>query len=395
MKCKFLSWLLTIALAISLLTVSASAASTSSRLSEALSTTISEEVAEIMAGYFVRDMRSMPDTAWTADTIVANTTTMYAPNGEVSAYTFELQTNGTDTGYIVVSAYPDVENKILEFSDETAPIYDNLNLSTNDTVVYSGNLNYFKATKNSNLLTTIDGITINKESAPTPLQELRNTSYLPTQTRISYPITDPIDWANKYYGGPYEAVEWKNPFENNCKFRRADTYASYKQHCVPVAITNLIEIVGDYRNYSNVTSKSGTMGLGIFGPVVKLGLDKGYYENSSSGGTDGSFVSTYIKESFSLFKISTSITTYDSITYSRVKNAIDAYKPICILLNDHTYYGRHAVTGYAYTYLQNQSNSTYRGFVKIADGLESSGRYLPTANLVYDTMHVITIGSLG
>ena len=360
MKRKLLSCLLSLVLVTSLLTVSASAVNDSSLSSTTSSTSIPENVAEIIAGYFIQDMLSMPDITWSEETSIVNSQTMYAPDGEISAYSFELQTNGNDNGYVVVSAYPDIENGILEFSDESTPVYESFNLDANDVIIYTGNLNYFKS--------------------------------------ANYPISDPIVWANEHYGGPYVATEWKNPFENNCKFRYTSLYYGYTNHCAPVAITNLIEIVGYYRGYTPVTSKSGSTGSGIFNPVVQLGLKNEYYKNAEfkdNGGTLNSSVSTYIKESFSLFNINVSVNTQSSITYRLVKNAINSYKPICIILHDHSYYGNHAVTGYAYTYLQNQSSKTYLGFVKIADGRVSNGRYLPTSYLVHDTMHIVTVGSLG
>lgn len=396
MKRKLLSCLLSLVLVTSFLTVSASAVNDSSLSSTTSSTSIPENVAEIIAGYFIQDMLSMPDITWSEETSIVNSQTMYAPDGEISAYSFELQTNGNDNGYVVVSAYPDIENGILEFSDESTPVYESFNLDANDVIIYTGNLNYFKSAKDSNLVTAIDGTTLLKKDVSEPLEASRNTSS--AQTQADYPISDPIVWANEHYGGPYVATEWKNPFENNCKFRYTSLYYGYTNHCAPVAITNLIEIVGYYRGYIPVTSKSGSTGSGIFNPVVQLGLKNEYYKNAEfkdNGGTLNSSVSTYIKESFSLFNINVSVNTQSSITYRLVKNAINSYKPICIILHDHSYYGNHAVTGYAYTYLQNQSSKTYLGFVKIADGRVSNGRYLPTSYLVHDTMHIVTVGSLG
>ena len=82
---------------------------------------IPENVAEIIASFFVRDFQSMPDTMWTSETEIANVVTMYDVDGSVSAYSCELETAGDETGYVVKSAYPDSENVILEFSDTAAP----------------------------------------------------------------------------------------------------------------------------------------------------------------------------------------------------------------------------------------------------------------------------------
>lgn len=94
MKRKLLSCLLSLVLVTSLLTVSASAVNDSSLSSTTSSTSIPENVAEIIAGYFIQDMLSMPDITWSEETSIVNSQTMYAPDGEISAYSFELQTNG-------------------------------------------------------------------------------------------------------------------------------------------------------------------------------------------------------------------------------------------------------------------------------------------------------------
>ena len=173
MKRKLLSCLLSLVLVTSLLTVSASAVNDSSLSSTTSSTSIPENVAEIIAGYFIQDMLSMPDITWSEETSIVNSQTMYAPDGEISAYSFELQTNGNDNGYVVVSAYPDIENGILEFSDEYTPVYESFNLGANDVIIYTGNLNYFKSAKDSNLVTDIDGTTLLKKDVSEPLEASR------------------------------------------------------------------------------------------------------------------------------------------------------------------------------------------------------------------------------
>ena len=116
MRKKLVACFLSVSLVVSLLSFPASAANVSS------SSSIPENVAEIIASYFVDDYSTMPDSKWTTDTVIVDTVTMYDVDGAVSAYSFELGTYGVDTGYVVVSAYPDVEHVILEFSDSAEPI---------------------------------------------------------------------------------------------------------------------------------------------------------------------------------------------------------------------------------------------------------------------------------
>ena len=76
MKRKLLSCLLSLVLVTSLLTVSASAVNDSSLSSTTSSTSIPENVAEIIAGYFIQDMLSMPDITWSEETSILMAVTM-------------------------------------------------------------------------------------------------------------------------------------------------------------------------------------------------------------------------------------------------------------------------------------------------------------------------------
>lgn len=158
--------ILSLAMMVSTLTVAVGAVSPASEASQ--DGLIPENVAYIMATYFVRDAQTMEDSKWNDDTEISDTVTMYDTDGQVSAYSFELETNGKDAGYIVVSAYGDVESKILEFSDTAEPVYDALDLAKEDTVVYTGGLNYFKKVDAGRLI-SVDGNVVKSEEVSTPL----------------------------------------------------------------------------------------------------------------------------------------------------------------------------------------------------------------------------------
>lgn len=390
MRRKLLACCLSIVMVVSLLSFPVGAANTPSTET---TESIPENVAEIIASYFVDDFRTTPDCAWTADTTVSDTVTMYDVDGSISAYSFELTTNGTDTGYVVISAYPDVESVILEFSDKEKPVYEAFNFAQTDSVVYTGTLNYFQETETGSLL-TVEGNIVNKSEVPTPLAESRDVSNLPAQTRAV--ITDPFVWAERYYDGQFSAVEWKNAFQNYCNFCTTDDFddigsAHYDEHCGPTAITNLIFIVGNYRNYAPVRDANETH---VFARVAWYGIDNGYYVNSNSGGTYKNTISQYIDGAFDSFNISVSVSSM-SVTYANVKSAINGYRPFYLSVTNNSIYGNHGMAGYAYTVLENQYDDRI-SFVKVADGWGGSdGRYLPIYTLSGDVMHAISVGTLG
>lgn len=387
MRRKIMSLLLALIMITNIFAIEASATNISDTLTSDL---ITEEVAEIIASYFVRDEQTLSDIGWTEDTIIADTVTMYGTDGNVSAYSFELETDNAKSGYVVVSAYPDVENIILEFSDESAPIYEELGVDNTDTVVYTGLLNYYKDIGNGQLLST-ENISVDIEDVPTPLVDSRSTEYQVAEPYVSYPITDPISWANKYYQGPFKAYEWNNPYESYCKYRVTGNFTGYKSHCGPTAITNLIEMVGGKRNISKITSTNYKT---IFKKVADLGISNGYYVNSTQGGSGHSTLNTYIKKSFGLFGVTTSVSS-STVTYDRIKSAIDTNKLFYLSLTNHPYYGNHGVAAFAYNRVKSNTTGYYLSFVKIADGWSSSGRYLDVAGLQNSgsnsIMRVITV----
>ncbi|MEE0256879.1 hypothetical protein [Evtepia sp.] len=393
--------ILSLAVMVSTLTVAVGAVSPASEASQ--DGLIPENVAYIMATYFVRDAQTMEDSKWNDDTEISDTVTMYDVDGQVSAYSFELETNGKDAGYIVVSAYRDVESKILEFSDTAEPVYEALDLVKEDTVVYTGGLNYFKKVDAGRLI-SVDGNVVKSEEVSTPLQDSRDAMYRaqPQQPLVTTSeIDDPAAWAKSEYGGTFTATEWKNAFENYCKFRTMDTFSqvngvNYSNHCGPTAITNLLEIVARYRGYSGVPYNNITQ---VFSQVAQFGISKGYFINDVYTGFDTS--TAYVKECFSLYSINTSVTN-KTINYNNVKTAINGYNPLFIALQSHGIYGSHFVTGYAYTCFTNESGQT-ASFIKIADGWNSSGRYLPlsasnpNSSIITGlrSMDVVSILSLG
>ena len=147
MKKKIISIMMTAVMIFSMSTAFSFAGDTSSKIivNSSGDKLIPEDVAEIMAEYFIRDNLLGESVNWTEDTFISNSITMYDQNGNISAYSFELKTDGTANGYIVVSAYADLENHILEYSDSAEPVYKKLSLSSSsDKIVYLGGLEYYK-----------------------------------------------------------------------------------------------------------------------------------------------------------------------------------------------------------------------------------------------------------
>lgn len=372
MKRKLLSMMLTLMMILSIIPPAAYAANDENNSAN----TIPQNVAEIIASRFLQDSLSSPEISWTTNTQINACEIMYGNDNNVSAYSFELTTNGNDAGYIIISAYPDVPNVILEFSDTSSPIYDLLDLQPGDTIVYTGLLNYYKD-NGSELLTTIDNKKISLSEVPTPLTATRNVANLPSvATHDKYPIDDPYEWADTYYDGPFVySGESINEFEKYCNFRTTSNFSGYRNHCAPTAITNLLEMIGSYKGYSKINNATYKE---IFENVANYGIKNNYF--SSADGSPHNTLNSFIKGSFGLYGVNVTVSS-KTATFSNIKTELTNHRPFYLTLIDHPAYGDHGVATYAYTRLKSETTGYYLSFVKIADGWVSYGRYLDIASL--------------
>ena len=361
------------------------------------SNTIPEEVAEEIALLFINDYKTFPDIAWTDDTMISETVAMYHVDGTISAYTFELATDGEPSGYVVISGYGDVPNKILEFSDSNVPVYAQMDMAGSDRVVYTGVLNYF-AENVSGQLRAVDGTVVARSEIPTPLSDMRSEEHLPAvlqnpdaSINVTYPITDPIDWADTWYEGPFVAYEWRNVLEPYCHFRTTSDFPGYIQNCTPTAITNMLEIVGRYRGYTTITYNTISY---LYQQVADIGISEEYYANGGiAPGTPTLLVKYYIEDAFQHFGINVTATRayLNTDAYQKIRSGLDADNPIHIGTTNHPYYGTHALVGYAYCRAVSQTTGYYLSYVKVADGnrgidrngnyIDATGRYLDISSI--------------
>ena len=135
---------------------------------------IPSNVAEILALRFVEANADAGLAAsWTEDTVASDVVPMFDENGTPTAFSVELSTNGVDTGYVVISAYPDVENYILEYADAADPLYEELNLAEDEEVVYTATLTYLKD-DGSDVLVGVQGEQVARSNVENEFEDLRD-----------------------------------------------------------------------------------------------------------------------------------------------------------------------------------------------------------------------------
>jgi hypothetical protein len=367
---------------------------------------ISDGLAQEISRLFINDMISTGDVAWNTSTRIVGITTMYDGTEEhnITAYTVEL-----NTGYVVVSAYVDVPNVILEWSDSAAPLYNEFDLEATDEIVYGGSLFYYKD-DGKDQLETLTGLSVDRSNITNVLKTKYDITNVPTvivsaligknksSTMTTTPgsssvITNPISHANQWYNGPYSCNDYQNHWETGGKSiecHRTSEYSNlgngFKNHCGPTAITNMLVIYGNRFGISKINKTDDD---DIFLKVAKIGTSNLYYINSNAlgiiGGTANSSANKYILDSFAAYNVSgITVKGRYSINYTNVEISLRNDRLLYLLLNDHNLYGDHHVVCYAYTRLVSSTDGSYVTYLKVADGWANTPRYIDIASVSGD-----------
>lgn len=393
---RVISLLITVVMLVTMLTVPTSAVEV-----ERDELFITEEVAYYLAEFFVRDMVDTEQTIWDENTSIEDTEIMYDETGEkVNGYTFKL----TD-GYVVVSAYLDVPNIILEWADEAVPVYEEAEVDEDNKIIYLGTMDYY-IDDGEQCLKTIQGDEVPRDELSNTLEEMRDENYVEdglleelddlveapstgittfvANNRPGGFITDPYAYAKYLHGGSWVVNNYSNEWESYTNFavsKDAITSSGTLSllPCGPIAITNIIKMVGRRHGISSINADNSTA---VFRKVLlaNSGVNNGYYSpNGSIIGADRLKAAPVIKMAFDLYGESVIVSTQQNLNYSRMIASLN--KSNCLMYlsfnasSNHAY-ERHAVAGYAYTRIRKTDYSKYMAFIKIADGENYGARYI-------------------
>ena len=369
---------------------------------------IPQNVAELLAEMFVQsNVDSDMETIWSTGTKVCSTVTLYDETGLPSAYSVELETDGRSTGYIVISAYPDMENYILEYADKENPLYEKFKPEDTEQIVYTGNLQYYQETENHTLI-DLEGQKVSAENITNIFHAVRDEEEIDetkslvqsllaeSQPKLSLfasspkepePIENPLQYIEKIYGGSAynEAYEWKT-LESAVRHRTTNTFTrknSGNNYSPVTAITNVIEITGNLRN----TSKIKSTGIQtIFSDVEQIGLaGKNGYSNyfwKADGNYVAGCVGDWAKQALAKYGVSIRCSQMGNFQYPQIKYEIDKSRPFLLSTGTYGNYKSQVVTAYAYTRFQNKESKNFKTFIKVADGHATSGRYIDLITIV-------------
>lgn len=364
---------------------------------------IDAEVAGYIAEFFIEDMIATGTCGWDENTEIVDVIAMYDETGVTpTAYTVELT-----EGYVVVAAYADVESLIPEWSDAGTPLYENIGIEDNDTILYLGGYEYFvdledntvcdiygNSTDKDNLVNYVE---MSRDVSNLPGVVLENCTINPGIITLSNSLDDPYAHAEEIYGRidnerEFYLSDYCNLWENYIEFYE-DTNG-YQNCCVPLCIINIVfahmnkyKLPLSYYN-SNFQSYSD-----LFRYIADYGIEQGYYNDApydQNGGTGYYFTDTYILEALRALSIGTNVVGTYLPTYANIKYHLEDNDLLALRLYNHASYSdndpqtneAHKVLCYAYTRLYNVYNGNYKTYLKIADGWESSARYLDLATVI-------------
>lgn len=358
---------------------------------------ITEEVAVEIAKLFVSDMIETGGFSWDENTAVTNVRTMYdnSENRYISAYSVELS-----TGYIVVSAYNDVPDIVLEWSDSANPLYKELMLTTADKVIYCGAFQYFKDSGFS-FLHSLNGCQVQASEITNTLSLLYDSSNIPngledsthsSQNEVSLssdepiapPITDPYVHANENYQGPFRHYEHINDWDHSSKhwiFHHMSEYSGYTLHCLPTAILNLLTMYACRYPAAIITS---TIDTTLFNQIAQIGIQNGYYYNIEKiGGSPYWTADDYILACCDYYNIDAiSVTNWLDMNYANFKTTLtNDDLGILLIGGQHERYEHHFVVCYAYTRLISSTTGKYKTYLKVSDGWSTEPRYIDLATV--------------
>lgn len=352
---------------------------------------INKDVARYIAGFFVRDMVGSGISKWDSDTDIQDIVAMYDETGNnITAYTAELS-----EGYVVVSAYVDVPNVVLEWADEGEPVYTEFDESPGK-VIYTGAMSYFLDTGDTTLQ-MLDGARIDRREISNQIANLRSAenispdivktisdrdeissvqpyAYGDENDRDGY-ITNAGTYAQNVYGGTWTCTGWNNNWESSANYAVTSAFTE-DNNCGPVAITNAIKMYG--KQYKDSSIRSST-NKSIYLKVLQANKEANGKYYSTEKGTPSDTADSFIRAAFK--KCGVSVDTYGKYQCNmyNIGNATTSDRLMYICLegevSGYTYVD-HAVIGFAWSCMTRSDNGQNKYFVKITDGINSSGRYL-------------------
>lgn len=367
------------------------------------------------------------DKKWGNRTKIADVTPLYDAEKHLCAYAVDLKEEEKDAGYIVVGCnenYP----PIIEYSLEGKFVKDSAPLKESELLVYDGQMDYYKVSRDSELAVDIHtnekqelGKLEKKEGEKHTEEwkmmeaafetdensqensQISTLSSTPPYTGTGNDfITNPFNYESGY-------ISYSNSFVPSYRFVKYLTMYDVPGHvhyCVPVAMTNMLMYWHERKFYNlmygnswkdsfellyNFTGGSAVKDVTDAPRAFQKYLDLFHIKNAN--------IRYYEKEDF----IDPKTRKYSAEkAWELMKAEILGDAPFLLAVNDHYNYGSHAVLvlGYQefkYSTKQYYTDSKYSRYLLIQDGwISTPDRYInTTVGYDYPNSRLVTFYFIG
>lgn len=358
--------------------------------------------ARAILGLFVNaQIKSDKTCTWTKDTKVKNSQPLYDENDNISGYSFELETNDENTGYVIIGTNLNY-NFVNEYSYSDKPTFDSNN-EIYDKVYYTGPCDYYiKSGSHIKSINRMNKAKVTTDSAVKveilDKSELKNgfkanhkdkkeknlkfkkvvdeaLENINTDNKIfnanmgkydgqyeedSYVIKYLYDYLNDAYGGDYELDDSNILYGIDALLQ--DDLESDANNCTLTALTMIAGYWRDEWGYSNIPDDVDD----VYWTIRMNAYNYGY---TASGGTWPTIIDNIAIDSFSDwgYDVESDNSYYPSIY--EIQSEIDSYAPCILNINSGTY-ENHSVLVKGYKCYD------IGDFVVVYDNWSTSTRYI-------------------
>ena len=305
---------------------------------------------------------NIEETIWNKNTVISCSTLLFDCDDVLSAYCFQLETDGKESGYVIVSAWSGTQ-LIQEYSDQASPLFATEEASFHcdpsaDLIYYLGNLVFTTektAAKEIGCLLDYSNKTASQNQLYLDVVKKIEVNPYGESFVKSGPIQSPLEYILYSYGSSAytltSSASLYIPF-----YEIPDTNACTIAAIAGVIYVNRYTITNSYPSWST-----------IYNTCKQVAVNGGYY--TPSGGVP--HPTQLANAILSYYGCSWTASSSFISTYSVSKNQIDSGRAVVtsILLG---YYGDHSVASYGYSLYTDPMNDKIK-FLKVRDGWTQPG----------------------
>lgn len=356
------------------------------------------EAAEIALLFIYENINNQDE--WTMETKIKEVYNLYDLDENLTAYTFTLETDGKDSGYITVSGELN-QMPIQEFSFIDKPIFEETGLSRmqknmpNTKLIYNGPLNYFYSSgekiysNETGELEEIDSEDLHASTRKlnndtivdnTDLEMLINESIANKQTRANYDgqydgyviSSTTLYLADRYGNYTYKGGKILPNFPG---LLQSNFGGKSDNDCTLVSLTAIAKYYNT-KGYTKIPSDTST----IYSDILTIAKGYGYTGDS---GTFPTKINNIVEDSFSKWGYKPSVSSLYMWSYNTHKNQIDSGNPN-IVNTVRGAYANHSVSMVGYNEYDKAN------FISVKDNWTTSTRSIDFAEYSANSLGSVT-----